>query len=49
MEYEISENEHLQSIREFYTLHDIKYKYPKSLLTKILTEHQKKFINFIVL
>ena len=32
MEFEISENENLQSIREFYTLHDIKYKYPKSLI-----------------
>ena len=48
MEFEISENENLQSIREFYTLHDIKHKYPKSLITKTLTEHQKKFINFIV-
>ena len=48
MEFEISSNEHLQSIREFYKLHDIKYKYPKSLIIKTLTEHQKKFINFIV-
>ena len=48
MEFEISENEHLQSIREFYTLYDIKHKYPKNLLTKVLTEHQKMFINFIV-
>ena len=47
MEYEISENENLQSIREFYTLHDIKYKYPKSLITKALIEHQKMFINSI--
>ena len=47
MEFEISENEHLQSIREFYTLYDIKHKYPKSLFIKILTQHQKKFINFI--
>ena len=28
-------------------LHDIKYKYPKSLIIKTLTEHQKKYINFI--
>ena len=48
MEFEISENENLQSIREFYTLYNIKHKYPKSLFIKILTEHQKKFINFIV-
>ena len=47
MNFEISENEHLQSIREFYILHDIKYKYPKSLITKALTKHQKIFINFI--
>ena len=47
MEFEISENENLQSFNENYILHDIKFKYPKSLLTKILTEHQKKFINFI--
>ena len=47
MEFEISEYENLQSIKEFRTLHDIKHKYPKSLFTKILTEHQKKFINFI--
>ena len=47
MEFEISENENLQSIKDFYILHDIKHKYPKSLLIKILTEHQKKFINFI--
>ena len=47
MEFEIFENEHLQSINENYILHDIKYKYPKSLIIKTLTEHQKKFINFI--
>ena len=47
MNFEISENEHLQSINKNYILHDIKYKYPKSLLTKVLTEHQKMFINFI--
>ena len=47
MEFEISENENLQSIREFYTLHDIKYKYPKSLITKTLIKHQKMFINSI--
>ena len=47
MEYEISENEHLQSIREFYTLHDIKYKYPKCLITKTLIKYQKMFINSI--
>ena len=49
MEFEISENENLQSIREFYTLYNIKHKYPKNILTKVLTEHQKKFINFITL
>ena len=48
MNFKISKNEHLQSIREFYTLYDIKHKYPKNLLTKVLTEHQKMFINFIV-
>ena len=37
----------MQSIREFYTLYDIKHKYPKNVLTNVLTEHQKKFINFI--
>ena len=42
-----SENESLQSIREFYTLYNIKHKYPKSLFIKILTKHQKIFINFI--
>ena len=47
MEYEISENENLQSINENYILHDIKFKYPKSLIIKTLTEHQKKYINFI--
>ena len=35
MEFEISENENLQSIREFYILYDIKYKYPKSLIIKL--------------
>ena len=49
MNFEISENENLQSIREFYTLHDIKYKYPKSLITKTLIEHQKMFINAIII
>ena len=47
-EFEISENENLQSINQNYILYDIKYKYPKSSLIKTLTEHQKKFINFIV-
>ena len=47
MEFEISENENLQSINENYILHDIKFKYPKSLIIKTLTEHQKKYINFI--
>ena len=47
MEFEISSNEHLQSIHENYILYDIKYKYPKSLIIKTLTEDQKKFINFI--
>ena len=47
MEFEILENENLQSIREFYTLYIIKHKYPKNILTKVLSEHQKKFINFI--
>ena len=46
MNFEISENEHLQSINKNYILHNIKYKYPKVYLTKALTEHQKKFINF---
>ena len=45
--FEISENENLQSINENYILYDIKFKYPKSLVTKALTEHQKKYINFI--
>ena len=35
MEYEISENEHLQSINKNYILHIIKDIYPKSLLTKV--------------
>ena len=47
MNFEISENEHLQSLNENYILYDIKYKYPKSLLIKTLTQHQKRFINFI--
>ena len=47
MEFEISENENLQSIKDFYILHNIKHKYPKNILTKVLSEHQKKFINFI--
>ena len=42
MEFEISENENLQSINENYILHDIKYKYPKSLIIKTLTEPSKK-------
>ena len=33
MEFEISQKEHLQSFREIYILNDIKYSYPKSLLT----------------
>ena len=41
MEYEISENENLQSNKEFYILHDNKYKYPKSLITKALTRTSK--------
>ena len=48
MEFEISENENLQSIKDFYILHNIKHKYPKNILTFVLSEHQKKFINFIV-
>ena len=35
-------------MRVFYTLYNIKHKYPKSLFIKILTQHQKKFISFIV-
>ena len=46
MEFEIDENESLQCIKENYILFDIKHKYPKSLLVKILTQHQKIFINF---
>ena len=41
------ENENLQSINENYILYDIKYKSPKSLLIKTMTERQKKFINSI--
>ena len=44
MEFELSQKEHLQSIREFYTLHNVKYKYPKSLLIKSLEQHQKKVL-----
>ena len=46
MEFGIN-NENLQTNKEFYILYDIKNKYPKSLLTKILAQHQKKFINYI--
>ena len=47
MEFEVFENENLKSINENYILHDIKYKHPKSLIITTLTEHQKKYINFI--
>ena len=42
MEFEISENENLQSIREFYTLYNIKHKYPKSLFIKSINRTSKK-------
>ena len=49
MEFAISDNEHLHCINENYILHDIKYKYPKSLITKTLTENQKSILILFVL
>ena len=48
MEFGINNNENLQNNNENCILYDIKCKHPKSLLTKSLTQHQKKFIIFIV-
>ena len=55
MEFEISENENLQSIRdllsikEFYILHDIKHKYPKSLIPKKFCLNIKKSLLILLL
>ena len=47
MDFEIPENENLQNIKEIYKFYDIKYRYPKRLLTTTLTNHKKSlFILF---
>ena len=46
MDLNTSKNERLENIKEFYTLNDIKFKYPRRLLIETLEKHIKKYVYF---